>query len=163
MTLSSSPPQPPQHLIERTVRVASPPEAFGSATAGWRRRVVRYRVESPAASWLRSAISEVEGLTGLQRGWDSYNGAPVSASTATKAVAFLVDNAFAELSKPSVVPLNDGGIQLEWHRGGVDLEISFSDHESGVYLEDVGTENSQEAPISEARAVLLNNLRRLAE
>ena len=35
---------------------------------------------------------------------------------------------------PSVVPLADGGVQLEWHRNKQDLEIVFPREEDGLYL-----------------------------
>jgi len=156
-------PPPPQHLTERVVRMTSAAGAAGSATESPRIKVVPIQLVSPAAAWLRHAISEVEVLTGLSRGWDSYGAVPVSAAAATKAVAFLVDNAFASLPKPSVVPLSQGGIQFEWHRGDIDLEIAFCDEESGVFIEDSRSGESREAPITAARALLLDKLQRLAE
>jgi len=30
------------------------------------------------------------------------------------------------LPPPSIVPISDGGLQIEWHRAGKDFEIEFS-------------------------------------
>jgi hypothetical protein len=45
---------------------------------------------------------------------------------------------------PSIVPGNSGDVQVEWHWGGVDLEIEVSDHEPVVVFwfayQDTGSE-----------------------
>lgn len=155
-------PPPPQHLTERTVRVIHPSAAPGSGTAGWLPRVVSFRLTSPAAPWLRESVARVQRLTALRPGWDSYEAVPVRASTATMAVQFLLDHAYRELAPPAVVPLSDGGIQLEWHRGGLDLEIAFSEFEPGVYMEDVSNGQSEEASLEEASSYVVRYLARLA-
>ncbi len=152
---------PPQHLTEKSVRLVSPAAPQGSATVPRQPRVVSFTVESPAAQWLRDAIFEVEQLTRLPDGWNTYGASSVSASAATQAVTFLVDHAYAEIARPSVVPLTDGGIQLEWHRGGIDLEIAFSDSDPGTYFEDAGESN--EGPLPAAGSLVLSHLARLAQ
>jgi hypothetical protein len=34
---------------------------------------------------------------------------------------------------PRVVPLSSGGLQLEWHRQGIDLEVVFERHEQRFF------------------------------
>jgi hypothetical protein len=61
-------------------------------------------------------------LRALEPGWDSYKGKPI-----TEAAITAVENAlkcFQEM--PHIVPCGDGGIQIEWHNHGVDIEIQFS-------------------------------------
>lgn len=155
---------PPQHLTERTIRLLPDQSSEGSATRrSAEPSIVRVKVQTPAASWVRDAIAEIEQLTALSADWDTYGASPITASAATKAVRFLVDNAYAELARPSIVPMSDGGIQLEWHRGGVDLEISISDGDSGVFVAHAGAGESEEAPLSDARSHLLSRLSQLAE
>lgn len=50
-------------------------------------------------------------LLSLRDGWDSYDGKPI-----TKEAMLAVDSV-------SVVPCSDGGLQLELHRDGFDIEI----------------------------------------
>jgi len=69
-----------------------------------------------------------------------------------QAVEFLLRVALPHVPPPAIVPLSDGGIQLEWHEGGVDLEISFSDLEPGVYVEDRDSGEAAELPLDEAPA-----------
>jgi hypothetical protein len=153
---------PPQHLTQRTVRIVASQAPEGSASAAWRRQIVTFEVRNPAADWLRDAISEVEALTKLPADWNTYGSRPIAASAATQAVGFLVDNAYAELARPAVVPLADGGVQLEWHRGGIDLEIAFSPVDPGVYFEDTRSGETAEASLSDARSFVLSSLSRLA-
>src|SRR4051812_43775310 len=126
---------PPQHVTDLTARIVVPSPQQDSTSEPGKPRVVKVRIESVAAHWFRDAVAEVEDLTTLAGDWNTYGAEPVDATAATQAVRFLVDNAYAELARPAIVPLSEGGIQIEWHRGGIDLEISFSDVEPGVYFE----------------------------
>jgi len=57
---------------------------------------------------------------------------------------------------PSIVPTNSGGIQLEWHRNGVDLEIEvISARKFGVLFVDPASGEERDEVIS-------SNLRTLA-
>lgn len=58
----------------------------------------------------------IDNLMKLERGWDSYNGAPITVA-ARRTARHLITVA------PYVVPCSDGGIQLEWHEEGVDFEV----------------------------------------
>ena len=55
----------------------------------------------------------------LKPGWDSYGGKPISHKCLDKALSIL-----SELSDEyQMVPDPDGGVQLERHTGGLDIEI----------------------------------------
>jgi hypothetical protein len=53
----------------------------------------------------------LDDLRELEEGWDSYGGQPTT------------DAAIKTAGNLAVVPTSDGGIQLEIHAGGADLEI----------------------------------------
>ncbi len=59
-------------------------------------------------------IAKLESMP-TESGWDSYGGSPTT--DAAKDVARIM------LAPPCIVPTNSGGIQLEWHQGGWDIEI----------------------------------------
>jgi hypothetical protein len=61
-------------------------------------------------------------LRGLQPGWDSYGAPPISEAAIQSAQAFL--------SRMDITPCSDGGVQLEWHTYGFDLEVEF--HPNGT-------------------------------
>lgn len=97
--------------------------------------------EAFASSWFRPSLDGMSRVLRLTHGWDTYNARPISHRSATSALSFLGDFLESRSAAPAVVPLADGGVQLEWHRGGLDVEIAFSpgedpemyvaDHESG--------------------------------
>lgn len=60
--------------------------------------------------------------TRLPAGWDSYQGEPTTQKAAVAAQRFLD----ALRTPPAVVPCSDGGIQLEWHTAGYDIEVAFT-------------------------------------
>ena len=64
-----------------------------------------------------------ENLKALPEGWDSYGGKPIDAATADKAVEFAL--ALAPLIpsyEPQLVPDSDGGVTVELHAEGWDVE-----------------------------------------
>lgn len=96
-----------------------------------------YTVVAPDASpWYRAALDRISDLTALAVGWNGYDAREVKADMAIDAAAFLAKVAFPGIAPPSITPLSDGGVQVEWHRGGLDIEIAFSDDEPGAYIED---------------------------
>lgn len=95
--------------------------------------------------WLLSTCDRMRELVVLPVGWDGHDGQPVNIDVAEFAVQFLLQTLEPDSSAPQVVPLSYGGIQLEWHENGIDLEIevespnrifvSFENHVSGEEFE----------------------------
>lgn len=94
------------------------------------------------------AIRQAAGLLQLLRDWDSYGARPISQESLKEALAFLLEAAaiIPNLASPAVVPTAPGGIQLEWHQGGVDIEVEFDpDAPASWYAEEVeGAETAEE-------------------
>ena len=61
-------------------------------------------------------------LTRLEPGWDSYGGRPTSSYAAGRALALLVDTGW-DGPLPSISPMADGGITMEW--GGDDSSVEL--------------------------------------
>ena len=157
-------PPPPQHFIDQTVRIVQR-VASNSGTVRWDNeppRVLRVSMANAAACWVRDAFSQISNLTALRPDWDTYGAPAIRASAIAAVASFIIDHAYGDLSAPAVVPMSDGGVQLEWHRGGVDIEIAFSEEEPGVYVEDLMTGEVIEGPLSEAALLLTNYRERLA-
>ena len=75
---------------------------------------------------LQSFEKSVEGvvdLLGLQEGWNSYSAKPIRHGNAVRAVEVLFELLGSRTPPPIVVPTVRGGIQLEWHTNGVDIEV----------------------------------------
>ena len=74
--------------------------------------------------WFNKALAELERIINLPTDWDGYGSEPVAAETAVKALLLLTDLlGLTDAATPWVVPLSDGGIQLEWKRNGFVLEV----------------------------------------
>ena len=61
---------------------------------------------------------DVRRLTKLKPGWDGYHGVP-----AVQSIAEVAD--IMTLSNASISPMSGGGIQLEWHENGYDIEVAI--------------------------------------
>lgn len=90
------------------------------SSLGVRRRV---RVVTPRSVWARELEERFDELTSLPKGWDGYDGIPVSFNCAQFA-ANLIESLFVQgVPAPQLVPGADGSLQLEWHVNQYDLEV----------------------------------------
>jgi hypothetical protein len=78
--------------------------------------------------------------------------APPGPDSILEAMTFLTRALGPKAATPSLAPLNEGGLQAEWHRGGVDVEVIFSpdEDERGIYVRDKHTGEEQELPLDAA-------------
>ena len=96
-------------------------------------------IADSAPDWLQTATERIATLLLLEPDWDSYGGLPVNfraAATALELMQFLVNES---ILPPSIVPTASGGIQLEWHASGIDLEIELMDRRNTVFFCDLET------------------------
>jgi hypothetical protein len=103
--------------------------------------VVEYKGNAPAPGWLESTIQTLNELLSLPADWDSYGARPIDPTTAIFSLQLLSEVMGPNVPAPLVVPTNRGGVQLEWHTRGIDLEIEiqqsgrisvcYEDHRSG--------------------------------
>lgn len=82
-------------------------------------------IDQLRATWLDQAVGEILELSKLEPGWDSYKGVPVGKALAGYAISVLTNLVTGSTPRGSVHPLSGGGLQVEWHRDGNDLEITF--------------------------------------
>ncbi len=96
------------------------------------RRVMRFPfsrgefvVESPGElpAWVAPTVDALGSLLELDAEWDSYGGHAVDPNCVRAALKLAFDVLQDDSPSPSVVPTSQGGVQLEWHTSGVDLEI----------------------------------------
>jgi hypothetical protein len=103
-----------------------------AATVATAPRPARSSVSNIAAfqdrnDWRRAAERRLIELIRLPAGWDGHQGKPVNAIIASYAYGLLE----ALLTRPGVplatlTPLSYGGLMLEWHRKGWDVEIEIN-------------------------------------
>jgi hypothetical protein len=102
------------------------------------------------AHWFPETARRINRILQLSADWDTYNAPRIDPQHALAALFFLSLTMAADTPPPSVVPLSDGGVQLEWHRAGVDVEVVFSgSEEDGLYYHDVDTDEEWEGPARE--------------
>jgi hypothetical protein len=113
------------------------------------RRSASYTLEPALPAWLKPTIQSFMGLLQLPQNWDGYGAVQVREQIAQQALMVLVEVMDNDAPAPSVVPLSNGGVQLEWHRRGRNLEIEFpADEAPGFYYYEDGSEFEGEGQVS---------------
>ena len=120
---------------------------------------------------LAPAFDRLNSLLDLEANWDTYGANQIKACAVETASNFLRDVAGEFDSAPAhrlapynIVPLHNGGVQIEWRKADRALEIEFSPDGNISYLAVLGAEpdwqfDSREAVTSvEARRVLADTL-----
>lgn len=88
-----------------------------------RKMLVYTPVDSP--NWFEDALQKMAELLSLEENWDSY-GAPRIDSCIVESVAQLLSALTKSwVPKPWICPTVRGGVQIEWHTNGIDIEIEY--------------------------------------
>lgn len=99
--------------------------------------------------WMHDLLSRISQLGDLEEGWDSYGARRVDPEAAAATVEFLFNFLGHNTPQPAVVPTSRGGIQLEWHRAGADLEVEIeSPARLRVFFEEEGTGKETETTLT---------------
>jgi hypothetical protein len=136
------------------------------------RRVPTWKTLSPSSApsaigalpaWAPAVDEELRGLTLLPPGWDSYSARPISADTATAAMDLLRRVVQDDTPVPSIVPMSRGGIQLEWHLRGMNIEVTVPPRGSSVevWYEDLRSGEEREFTIEDDPGALRDVLAEL--
>jgi hypothetical protein len=83
----------------------------------------------PEKKWQIEIQNRLIELARMEDNWDSYGSSPMGWDTGMFALSILNDVMRPRTPIPQVVPSSTGGVQLEWHEKGVDLEL----HIAGPY------------------------------
>jgi hypothetical protein len=103
---------------------------------------------APAAPWNIKLSNNVDRLRKLSRGWDGPYSLPINNSLLNRVTA-LIRESLACLGSnaraPFVVPLPNGGVQVEWHvaRGELEFELA-ADGKASIWIRDHGTNDEFE-------------------
>ncbi len=100
--------------------------------------------------WITRAAARFEAVLELPEGWDGRGAKRPGLWPALEAFGFLKRVMRDSTALPSIVPLTDGGIQIEWHRGDLDIEATFTaGRDRGLYFGDLSIGYEFEGPIDE--------------
>jgi hypothetical protein len=131
---------------------------------------VKYNVKVPTsdedATWKRDLAKRLAEFMTLPEDWDSHGAPQLSFEIFFAALKNLESMMTPETLLPDVVPTVRGGIQIEWHDRGIDVEVEVEpDKPVGVYIAEADAVSGQEGSFEEMGSVLrvaLNRLRVVA-
>lgn len=88
--------------------------------------------------WITSTLRSVEKLLALEANWDSYGAPRVDRGALNNALQLLYWAASSRTPAPALVPMGNGGVQIEWHENGLDVEVYChpSDATVGLFVQD---------------------------
>jgi hypothetical protein len=78
-------------------------------------------------TWAAEVGRGLEGALALAPGWDGYDARAVREDVAVFAYELLEQILPDQAPAPAVVPTTAGGIQLEWHEPGWELEVDIAE------------------------------------
>jgi hypothetical protein len=103
---------------------------------------------NPRPKWFRGVLAGFAKLAALPGNWDGEGALPVDRQAINRALAAIERLLPASAEAPSIVPLPDSGLQIEWHRSGADLEIEFRpDGDIQFYYYEETTMDEREGPV----------------
>jgi hypothetical protein len=109
----------------------------------------------PIAQWFLDVLGRFKELSGLPANWDHHGAPPVEVADLAEALKTLSGVMALNTPTPAIVPISGGGLQLEWHRAGLDVEIVVGlGDEDGLYFHDKASGGEWEGPTREGFAEL---------
>ncbi len=103
-----------------------------AATGGIRRRMELRVPHVPVPKWLIPALERCAPLLLLPFDWNRGGAPPVELTAIQAAIDALWSFMGDRSSIPQWTPTRTGGVQLDWHENGVDLEIEFPPGAAGA-------------------------------
>jgi len=123
-------------------------ESVVAAVSAWpgHKRAVKIRLHGFSANpaVLVAALRSLYSLTELRTGWNSYAARPIQPDVIDHVARWIPTLLQQTTPEPAIVPRVRGGLQLEWHRNGVDLEI-YVDSPTDIRFEAEDSKSGQTA------------------
>lgn len=80
---------------------------------------------SPEPSWLSQCLAKLAEFERLAENWDGYNSPPIGQGALASARRFLTTLRVQGLPAPAVLPVNGGGVGLNWVSGPKEVELTI--------------------------------------
>jgi hypothetical protein len=100
----------------------------------------KFKSEFPVIS---EGIEQSSDITRLKKGWDDNGALTIPANILVDATQFLkkyalhiLDRYNVKIAPPSINPVKDGTIDLEWHTPNARFLINFKDNQEAAYYGD---------------------------
>lgn len=102
-----------------------------------------------APSWQAEVEAQLAQMRNLAPGWDGYGSPAIPEATLAFAKSVLASTMSITSPPPSIVPIHGGGLQLEWHRNGYDIElVLFSPNSAEIAIQHVDGREVVETELS---------------
>lgn len=83
-------------------------------------------LEGQEPPWLRPILDRLADILQLPENWNSYGARRVALDAVADALDVLGETMLETTPAPSIVATSRGGVQLEWHMRGIDLEVGVT-------------------------------------
>ena len=114
-------------------------------------RMANLALIAPIETLADRSRAAVDELTRLDPGWDGYHGIAVLPGVAEHALRLLEAIGAHTQIVPDVVPLSNGGLQLEWYVGIHEIEVEIAPNcETRLYFECTADGHTDEIPIDDS-------------
>lgn len=149
-TLTQGTPATDSYLLDREYTTRSRPDARGAVELQDQALRIAFGsntllLEQRPSEWFLKIVIQVCELGDLPDNWNSYGARSIDPRTAEFVISLLQEILTENDPLPAIVPTSCGGIMLEWHEGGVDLEVDVrSKSEIHLVYEDQGEESINE-------------------
>ena len=103
--------------------------------------------------WIVEIEQRLHVLMSLPDNWDGEGGVASDCECAIAVLQFLLNRALHETPAPQLIPMWDGGVQVEWHLGNQDLQVTFmrDDSRAFYFVSSTGVESEGDASTEEDR------------
>lgn len=96
----------------------------------------------PERKWQIEVQNHLLKYVKMEPGWDSYAAPRIGWDAGMFALSILNDVMRTRTPIPQVVPSGAGGVQLEWHQKGIDLELHVTGpYQCELWFQDHQTQN----------------------
>lgn len=125
----------------------------------------RYQVTEVRSSWAAAVVERLNELCALPRGWNGYDGLPVSFSVAQFTLSTLNAIMWDDAPIPSIIPCGSGDLQVEWHliSGDIELHVMGPNEVSAFYEPAGDSGNAIEMEVKADFTAIAGWLRELGE
>ena len=115
--------------------------------------VIETAEDMSQTKWLQQTITALIQLIWLPPDWSSDRPKKIETKAIENMLGLLLAILDPDTIPPAVVPTRQGGVQVEWHQNGIDLEIKALPAGQLEFFVS-GSENEFEGPIERDLAVL---------
>jgi len=119
---------------------------------------------SAAGSWPEAVADRLVKLRKLAAGWDGHGAQPISRTIVDYTCALLPRLVRPGVPPPFIAPIATGGLQLEWHRNGWDLEVEIEGPgRIYVYARELATGQEWETDLADDLSALQPKLNAISD